>query len=51
MKLGIDVPMHAVFTTESATIPFEDICNALAKRRRPGEHFIVLSEDGEMRSI
>lgn len=51
MKLGIDTPMRAVFTTEGATISFEEICDTLTRRRRTGERFLVLSEFGELREI
>ena len=51
MKLGIETPMRAVFTTEGATIPFNDICDTLERRRRKGELFIVLSESQELRRM
>ena len=48
---GIETPMRAVFTTEGATIPFEDICDTLERRRCPGEQFIALSESQEIRRM
>ena len=51
MKLCIETPMRAVFTTEGATIPFNDICDTLERRRRPGEQFIALSESQELRRM
>ena len=51
MKLGIETPMKSVFTTVGATIPFDDICDTLSRRRREGEQFIVLSEDQELREM
>ena len=51
MKLGIETPMRAVFTTERATIPFDAICDTLERRRREGELFVVLSESRELRRM
>ena len=51
MKLGIETPMRAVFTTEGASISFDEICDTLGRRRRVGERFIALSESQELREI
>lgn len=51
MKLEIETPMRAVFTTIGATIHFDRICDALLNRRREGEAFLVLSEENTLRKL
>lgn len=50
-KLNLHSPMKCVFTCEGCSSKFDDVCDALEKKRRDGESFIVLSEDGELKRL
>lgn len=45
-KLGLSTPSRCVFTNEGNTEGFSETCEALEKRRRPGEVFVVISSNG-----
>ncbi len=50
-KLGISQPMTCVFTNEGNKGSFDETCNALDARRRRGEVFLVVSENGVVRVL
>ena len=45
-KLGLSSPSRCVFTNEGNRDGFAETCAALEKRRRRGEVFLVVSDDG-----
>lgn len=51
LKLGLESPVRAVFTSEGAVAGFDVICSALLKRKRAGERFLAISDSGELREI
>lgn len=49
-KMGLSKPVRAVFTTENASDSFDEIADEIFSRKRDDEEFIVLSDEGEMRT-
>ena len=43
--------LRAGFTTEDETDSFEDIIALLEKKKHDDEHFIVISQEGELRRL